>query len=134
MRHRYPIAMAYAGSSYAHPLQEQKMSISAIICPKLPSCPPLRKLWSVIVGCHGCNKNVNLAKFCAVDGRFPKKGHSPIIREHADHRQYRSSKTLEVNTLSSRTILSTAFIVRRSPQINVSHPPPFRNFYVRPSL
>ena len=27
----------------------------------------------MIVGCHDCNKNVNLARFCAVNGRFPKE-------------------------------------------------------------
>ena len=41
------------------------------------------------------------------------------------------SKTLEINVVSLHTILGTAFIVRRSPQINVSRPRQ-RNFCVRP--
>ena len=93
---------------YAPPTRKSKMSVSATIFQK-SSSRPLRKLWNVIGGCHGCNCSMHLPQFSAVDAK-------------------------KVNTAYSHTVLSsTVLILHRSPKTNVSRATS-GNFCVRPWL
>ena len=84
--------------------RNSKMSISAIICQKsflrFPSGNDETWLSADLL----VNRNKILAKFCAVDGRSPKKSHSPSLGQNFDRRRHQFSQTLEVNTISLRTI------------------------------
>ena len=55
------------------PPQEQYNAYFSDYLPTIILAAPLRKLYNVIFGCYDCNRNVNLVKFCAMNGRSPKR-------------------------------------------------------------
>ena len=106
------------------------------LCPQLfaknHSRIPPRKLWNVIVGCHDCSKRA-FGEILPGERSLSKKSYTSVHRKNFDHRRHRTSKTLDINTVSTHTILSTTFIIRCFPKFNVSHHSS-RNFGVRPWL
>ena len=110
------------GGSCASPSGPIKRLYVSNGLPKIISAAHPQKIWKKDCRLPRLSPTCIWRNFSLWKADLLKKGHTPVLRQNCGHRRHPTSKTLNVNPLSTRSILSLTSIICRFPKLNASHP------------